>query len=281
MNVRISLTFLWLVLFTLLAAPAFSADQSPEALNEIPDLLTEEETSELPDLLAEDELFEDSEDQGLNNDLETAAIHDPLESMNRFFFDVNDSLYDWVLKPVTDVYSWFLPKDLRDCFGNFFANIAMPIRLLNSLLQADFETSGVVMSRFFINSTLGVYGLVDIAADKYQIMPRKADFGQTLGRWGVGEGIFLYMPLVGPMTIRDGVGFIADAYSHPIPYIHDSLLLDTAYYGTTRVNSLSLNPDLYEDLRKYSLDPYVASRQAYYDYRRALIDRKWGETPRF
>jgi len=268
---------------TALVAPQFSclvfaADQV--AGPEVPDLLQEEEA--VPDLLAEEDSWaDDDKDANEEDDLATAAIYDPLEPMNRFFFEVNDTLYDWVMKPVTDTYSWLLPQDLRDCFGNFFDNIAMPIRLLNSLLQADFETSGVVLGRFFINSTLGVYGLVDIAADKYKIMPRKADFGQTLGRWGVEEGIFLYLPFMGPMNIRDGIGFIADAYTHPIPYIHDSFLLDTAYYSTTKVNSLSLNPDLYDDLRKYSLDPYVASRQAYYDYRRALVERQWGETPRF
>lgn len=221
-----------------------------------------------PDLLSEE-----TEENGADADYpEELAIRDPLEPMNRFFFRVNDELYEWVLKPTTRVYSRILPGELRECFGNFFQNMATPITLVNAILQGDLQLSGNVLSRFVINSTMGVYGFVDVASLEFNIDPKRADFGQTLGKWGLGDGIFLYWPLFGPSNVRDSVGLVADAYLHPVPYFHDNWTLDMAYYGTSRVNTLSLNPDLYEDVKRYALDPYVASRQAYYEYRKAKVE---------
>lgn len=222
-----------------------------------------------PDLLADELEYEEH----LAEDAQEAHVYDPLEPLNRVFFEFNDKLYDWVLKPVTDGYIWVVPQELRECFGNFFLNVSMPVRLLNSLLQLDFEGSGVVLGRFVINSTLGVYGLVDVADIEFDLKPHRGDFGQTLGRWGFGDGVFFYWPVVGPSNVRDTLGLIVDAYTHPIPYFHDNRVLDLFYYSSNRINTLSLNPDFYDDLKRYSLDPYVASRQAYYEYRKAFIKR--------
>jgi phospholipid-binding lipoprotein MlaA len=221
-----------------------------------------------PDLLTEE--WEDAykEDDG-EKDL---AIRDPLEPMNRFFFKVNDELYEWVLKPTTKVYSRIFPLELRECFGNFFQNLASPITFVNALLQGDFPLAGNVLGRFVINSTIGVYGFADVASQEFDIQPERADFGQTLGKWGLGEGIFLFWPVFGPSSIRDSVGLVADTYLHPVPYLHDDWTLDAAYYATGKVNNLSLHPDVYEDMKRYALDPYVATRQAYYEYRKAKIE---------
>jgi phospholipid-binding lipoprotein MlaA len=149
--------------------------------------------------------------------------------------------------------------------------MAMPVRLLNSVLQGDMEKSGVVLQRFLINSTLGVYGFADIADEEFDIKRKRADFGQTLGKWGLGEGIYFCWPVFGPSNVRDSVGMFADSYSHPVPYLVNNSTANTTYFATNRVNSLSLNPDAYDDLKRYSVDPYVASRQAYYEYRQAII----------
>lgn len=222
-----------------------------------------------PDLLS-DEFAEEDFEEDFGD--EESEVYDPLEPMNRVFFEFNDLFYEWVLKPVGDSYAWLIPKDLRECFGNFFYNIAMPVRLINTTLQGNFEDSGVVLSRFLINSTLGVWGLVDVADLQWGIKPRRADFGQTLGRWGVGEGVFFCWPFLGPSNMRDTLGFAVDVYSHPLPYLHDETIISLAYYTTTRVNAYSLKPTLYDDLKEMSFDPYIASRQAYYEYRRALIE---------
>lgn len=225
--------------------------------------------SEFPDLLADESNDDDFYDTSL-----TLEISDPLEPMNRFFFKFNDKLYEWVLKPTTKIYTRILPLELRECFGNFFNNIATPVSLINALLQGDFQLTGNVFSRFIINSSLGVYGLVDVAADEFDIDRERADFGQTLGKWGLGDGIYFYWPLFGPSNVRDSLGLAVDGYFHPVAYFHKNQVLDLAYYTTNRVNTMSLNPDLYEDVKRYALDPYVASRQGYYEYRKAFIERQ-------
>ncbi len=202
------------------------------------------------------------------------SYSDPLEPMNRLFFSFNDKLYYWLLKPVSNTYSAILPFDIRLSIGNFVNNIAAPIRLLNNLLQWKLEESGIVISRFVINSTLGVYGFGDPAFREFGLEPKPEDFGQTLGVWGVGEGIYFCWPILGPSNVRDTIGFAADAYSHPMVYYVDELAVSAGYYVASRVNLLSLNPDVYEDLKKYSLDPYVSMRQVYLDYRRGKIADK-------
>lgn len=225
-----------------------------------------------PDLLQDE--FEDEDEYSEDEDSEgDFTVNDPLEPMNRVFFEFNDLFYEWVLEPVTDGYIWVMPEELRVSFGNFFVNLAMPIRLINTILQGEFKDSGIVLSRFVINSTIGVWGLVDVADLQWGIKRRRADFGQTLGRWGVGEGIYFCWPFLGPSNVRDSIGFAVDVYSHPVPYLHDETIFDVAYYATNRVNAFSLNPDLYSDLKEFALDPYVASRQAYFEYRRAIIAR--------
>ncbi len=243
------------LIFMFLFSPAVLFAQIPN--EPFPDLLAEEEGGAYEEEFWEEEL----------------VIRDPLEQMNRFFFKVNDELYEWVLKPTTKVYSRIFPLELRESFGNFFHNLASPITFVNALLQGDFPLAGNVFSRFVINSTIGVYGFADVASQEFNIEPERADFGQTLGKWGLGEGIFLFWPVFGPSSVRDSVGLVADTYLHPVPYFHDSWTLDTAYYTTSRVNTLSLHPDVYEDVKRYALDPYVATRQAYYEYRKARIEK--------
>lgn len=232
-----------------------------------------------PNLLGEDFI-----DQDLLDDEPVAPVSDPLEPVNRAFFKFNDVLYEWVLKPVTDGYSWVLPLELRECFGNVFLNLASPIRFINSLLQGNIEQAGVVVQRFLINSTAGIWGFKDIADEEFGIKRRRVDFGQTLGKWGLGPGMYICWPVLGPSSVRGTVGLVADSYAHPVHYIHDSsgssfpffqngTELDMAYNMHERINYLSLHPDIYEDVKKYSLDPYVAVRQAYFDYRKSLVEQ--------
>lgn len=220
--------------------------------------------------LLDDEFYGDDY-ESMEYGQEGAEISDPLEPMNRVFFEVNDVLYYWVFKPVKTGYSTVVPYDVRYMFGNFFHNLASPIRLVNNLLQGDFEDAGVVVSRFAINTTMGVFGFGDPAGREFRIAPRPADFGQTLGKWGVGEGVYFNWPFIGPSTVRDSVGLVGDAYTHPFGYIYPGIYEGAVYYMGTRVNSMSLQPDVYEELKKVSVDPYVAMRQAYFDYRRGML----------
>jgi phospholipid-binding lipoprotein MlaA len=247
-----------MLLFSLLCQPLLlAATENPVAPQAFPDLLDEE---------AGEEDVNGKEEQGV-------SVYDPLESMNRFFFDVNDEVYIWIVKPITKGYSRVLPHELRESLGNFFLNIGFPVNFLNAVLQGDISSAIVLVERFLINSTIGVCGLADVAASEFDIGPRRADFGQTLGRWGVGEGIFVFWPVLGPSNLRDTVGLAVDTFAKPLPYVYDDSLIDLAIYSTERINVLSLHPDLYDDLKRYSLDPYIAARQVYAEYRRGLLIR--------
>ena len=221
-----------------------------------------------PDLL-EDEYLEDDFENSAQHD-----IYDPLEPINRVFFEFNDKLYFWVLKPVKTGYVNVVPTDFRQCFRNFFNNLLSPIRLVNNILQGRFDDAGVVFSRLLINSTVGVFGLADTAFTEYGLEPRYADFGQTLGTYGFGEGIYINWPALGSSHVRSSFGFIGDSLANPVSYIDMTTGQRAAYFTTRRINSLSLRPSTYEDLVKFSLDPYVTVRQSFYDFRRNVVQNR-------
>lgn len=261
-------------------AGGIGAEIDPSPSNPYPDLLLDLDDDGLgPDLLGDDpyisspvEVLDDPifEDDFSFND-PPPEIFDPLEPVNRAMFVFNDKVYYWFLKPTKKVYTALLVEDIRRCLGNAFANLAAPIRFINNVLQGEFDDAGVVLGRFAINSTLGVFGLGDAAYRDFHIEPRLADFGQTLGKWGIGEGVYLCLPFLGPSNVRDTVGFVGDAYFHPVPYITESFGYDMVYLGVSRINLMTITPDVYDELKRMSLDPYVAARQAYYDYRRSII----------
>lgn len=223
----------------------------------------DEKDDEMDMLLNDDFLDEDS----VSDD----NYYDPLEPVNRIFFEINDKLYYWVLSPVSNAYGAVVPFEIRYSIGNFVNNLSAPIRFVNNILQWKIGDAGVVLSRFLINSTLGVYGFTDPAWVEFNLEPKPEDFGQTLGAWGVGEGPYLCLPILGASNIRDAAGFAVDTYTHPMVYFVDDILFSAGYYSGSRVNLLSLNPEVYEDLKKYSLDPYISMRQVYLDYRRIKV----------
>jgi len=245
--------------------PDLLGDETGESFYD-PDLLEDDAFIPDPDKVLNDPIFED--DFSFNK--AGFVVKDPLEPLNRAFFVFNDRLYFWVFKPVAKGYSAVLPVDIRQCLGNFFSNLASPIRFINNLLQGEFEDAAIVLSRFLINSTGGVLGFGDSAYRDFGLTPREADLGQTLGKWGIGEGIYLCLPGLGPSTLRDTVGFVGDVYMHPYPYISEDFVKDLVYLAVDRVNTISISPDVYDELKRVSLDPYVASRQAYYEYRRSI-----------
>ena len=220
----------------------------------------------IPDLLDDDDSHSDER--------RATEIADPLEGWNRVMFRFNDKAYTWVLRPTTDFYAAAVPGDIRGCIDNFFVNLSAPVRMVNSLLQGRFKDAGAEVSRFAINSTIGVFGLADVAAIDFGIDRRRADFGQTLGHYGVGAGMFICWPLLGPSTLRDSVGLIADTAANPSTYVNKTATETIAVNSIQIVNKLSVSPDVYGDLKKISFDPYVAMRQGYIDYRRAMIDGK-------
>ncbi|MBI5419078.1 MAG: VacJ family lipoprotein [Deltaproteobacteria bacterium] len=201
------------------------------------------------------------------------AVSDPLEPVNRAIFVFNDKAYFWVMKPVAQGYGAVVPQTARVSVRNFFSNLATPIRFVNSLLQGKFKDSGVELLRFTINTTIGIGGLFDHAKNRFHLDRRDEDLGQTFGAYGLGHGIYLVLPLLGPSSLRDTAGLAGDAFLDPVNYLED-LETVVAVKAYKAENEISLTIGDYEDLTKSALDPYVAVRDAYVQHRAKKV-REW------
>jgi len=193
-------------------------------------------------------------------------LADPLEPLNRALFVFNDKAYYWVMKPVAQGYAAIVPETARVSVRNFFRNITMPVRFVNNLLQGKIRNSGIELLRFLINTTTGIGGLFDPAKNDWHIEPREEDLGQTLGKYGLGHGFYLVLPLLGPSSLRDTAGLAGDWFLDPINYIDDDRVVIGAHVLNAE-NEVSLRIGEYEDLTKSAIDPYVAVRDAYSQHR--------------
>ena len=199
------------------------------------------------------------------------TIADPLEPVNRAFFQFNDKFYFWILKPVASGYKAIIPEDGRVGVRNFFSNLTTPIRLVNCLLQAKFKGAGNETVRFLLNTTFGLVGFLDPAKKEFKIQKQEADFGQTLGVWGIGPAFFINWPILGPSSARDTVGYVGDLFLDPENYLIASIPINLAAKSYDQVNETSLVLGEYEDLKKAALDPYLALKDAYHQYRQNKI----------
>ena len=166
----------------------------------------------------EDEDFELAADEDKTVP-KAVSVADPLEPWNRAMFVFNDKCYFWLLKPIAQGYNFVMPKFFRECIRNFFDNLEMPVRFVNCLLQAKGKAAAGELGRFLCNTTIGVLGFGNPAQKYPALSPDEEDFGQTLGRYGIGHGIYLVWPFMGPSSIRDTIGFGGDYFLKPTNYI--------------------------------------------------------------
>ncbi|MFC1591615.1 VacJ family lipoprotein [Thermodesulfobacteriota bacterium] len=210
--------------------------------------------------------FSDDDDFTITDD-QIAAIADPLQGYNRVMFVIFiDKMYFYILKPAATGLSWLLPESVRRCMNNFFLNIGMPVRFFNCLFQLKLKGAGVELSRFVINTTLGIVGLFDPAHNPIGLNTYLEDTGQTFGHYRMGPGFYFVLPIFGPSSGRDSLGLLFDLALNPTTYIPGALLLKT-------VNSTSLHLGEFDDLKKASVDPYIALRNAYAQNRDKLIEQ--------
>lgn len=194
-------------------------------------------------------------------------IADPLAPWNRAMFHLNDKLYFWLLKPLARAYKAITPEIVRIGVKNFFRNLETPIRLASCILQGKGDAAGREFARFVMNTTLGVFGLGSPADDQPGLKPPDAeDLGQTLGVYGVGNGFYIVWPVIGPSTLRDSIGKAGDWFINPINYI-EPREASWAVWGVDKVNQTSFRIGDYEALKKASLDPYIAVRNVYLQFR--------------
>lgn len=194
---------------------------------------------------------------------------DPLEPMNRGIYKFNDTLDKAVVKPVAQGYKAVLPQPVRTGVANFFSNLDDVVVVANDLLQFKLERSVNDFLRFLTNSTIGLGGLLDVATPM-GLEKHNEDFGQTLGYWGIPDGPYLVLPLLGPSSFRDTAGRAADWQIDLVTNYHDVPVRSSA----TAVNitdARSRRLDATEILDEAAIDPYEFMRDAYLQRRRSLV----------
>jgi phospholipid-binding lipoprotein MlaA len=142
--------------------------------------------------------------------------NDPLEGVNRAVFEFNRVVDGLLIKPAAQIYRGVLPQQAQDSVRSFLRNLRTPAILVNDVLQGDMDRAGTTISRFLVNTTLGIGGLFDVAGDHLGIPFHDEDFGQTLAVWGVGEGPYLVLPILGPSNPRDVVGLASEWFLDPV-----------------------------------------------------------------
>ncbi len=203
----------------------------------------------------------------------TATNKDPLEGMNRGIYKFNDVADKALIKPVASVYQTITPSPIRKGINNFYENLTSLTTIFNDLLQLKFSHALTDAGRFVINSTVGIAGFFDVASMD-NVPKHKEDFGQTLGHWGVGDGAYLVLPILGPSSLRDTTGMVFDlATTDPIAYAHRKG--DVRLHNQLRVGQLIdkraellTATDLIDEA---SLDPYAFTRDAYLQRRASLV----------
>jgi len=220
-------------------------------------------------------------EEDFTEDTDTFKVYDPWEPMNRGIFKFNDRVYFWVFKPIAKGYRAAVPEGGRVAISNFFSNLVSPIRIVNAALQLKGEKLGNELTRFGINSTIGLLGFFDVAQKDFRIPKSNEDFGQTLGYYGVPSGPYIVLPFLGPSSLRDGTGLFVDG-KYLDPAAKNSLIfpneLDTTseYLAEKFVvieTDISLDKDTYEAIVQESLDPYLFLRNAYIQRRNGLIKK--------
>jgi phospholipid-binding lipoprotein MlaA len=200
--------------------------------------------------------------------------NDPLEIPNRFIFAFNQALDFALIRPIAWVYREAVPQVVRNSIRNFLRNLKTPVILANDFLQGDLERARITTVRFVINTTGGLLGFFDLAIDEGYPY-HSEDFGQTLGTWGVGEGVYLVLPLLGPSSARDATGRVVDHFLDPLTYVADEqgkeewLLYRAALEG---LDFRARNIDTLDEIERDALDFYARLRSLYRQHREAEIN---------
>ena len=194
---------------------------------------------------------------------------DPFEPMNRAIYKFNDGFDTVLAKPAAEFYRDVVPEPIRTGVSNFFSNINDVIVALNNLLQGKVPEAINDLGRIAVNTTLGILGIRDVATE-LGVPKNNEDFGQTLGRWGFSDGPYIVLPILGPSSARDTVGWVGDIYSSPLSYIDPPRTRNVII----AFRFVTLRSELLEAtniLETAALDPYEFVRDAYLQRRRNLV----------
>ncbi len=196
------------------------------------------------------------------------------EPFNEKMFSFNIWMDEHILRPVARSYAGAVPEPARLSVRRFFHNIGVVPRFANSLFQLKLDGAAREAGRFAINTTVGGFGFFDVAKTQFGLEVSEEDFGQTLGKYGVASGPYLVLPFIGPSTVRDAIGRVADGAMDPKIYFLSTvevMATDTGTLVSSAVNERSLNLELFESVDRYSLDMYSAVQDFYLQNRERQI----------
>jgi len=189
---------------------------------------------------------------------------DPYENLNRSIYGFNMGLDKYLLKPVADGYKFITPNFMQTGVTNFFRNLKGINVVLNDVLQGKFEQSASDTGRFLANSTIGLLGLFDVASE-FGLAYNEEDFGQTLAVWGVDQGPYLVLPIMGPTTLRDGAAVVVDKAANPGTYVVGTGIVEGISDRANAEGALNF-------INEAALDPYVFMRESFLQYRQNLVN---------
>lgn len=198
------------------------------------------------------------------------TVHDPWESFNENMFSFNRNLDRYAVKPAASGYNAVVPDDLQQSIDNAFHNFGILPRLVNNVLQAKWNSAGLELGRFLINSTIGIAGLFDVAMLLDLDQPPNEDLGQTLAVYGVESGPYLILPFLPPFTTRDAFGYAVDSLLSPHVWIVPITTL-VGLNGGDVLNDRSLNLERFHGVEESTVDLYAAVRDAYLQRRAKAI----------
>ncbi|MDR3658882.1 MAG: VacJ family lipoprotein, partial [Mycobacterium sp.] len=206
---------------------------------------------------------------------EFKQTNDPLEPTNRVMYTVNEGLDTMLIRPLAIGYTWVVPEYVRGRIHNMLSNLNSPVLLANDMMQGKPRRAGDTLMRFVINSTVGLAGIFDVATD-WGYPYHSADFGETLALWGVPDGPYLFLPILGPGNPRDSSGYGVDVALDPMTWvgINNNTVADIGYarYGLTLLDVRSGLFDTLDKATAQALDPYATVRSLYRQHRAAEIE---------
>jgi phospholipid-binding lipoprotein MlaA len=202
--------------------------------------------------------------------------NDPLEPTNRVFYAVNNGLDTVILRPAALAYRYVVPGPVRQGVHNVLANLGSPVLLANDILSGKPRRAGDTTMRFLINTTAGVLGIFDVAT-KWGYKDHDGDFGMTMASWGVPEGPFLFLPVLGPTDPRDAAGFGVDIALDPFTWVGPPsntglTVFKWTRYGLNAIDARERVLDPIDQIKKTALDPYATFRSLYRQHRHAQIE---------
>ncbi len=199
--------------------------------------------------------------------------NDPLEPTNRVFYAINNGLDTVILRPVAEAYRYVFPQPVRTGVHNVLVNLGSAVTLGNDILQAKPRRAGDTVMRFLINTTIGVVGIFDVA-DKLGYPAHDSDFGVTMAIWGMPEGPFLFLPILGPSDPRDAVGFGVDIAMDPFTWVGKGTAVTAIKWTKTVIGAVDARErvlDAIDEIKKTALDPYATFRSLYRQHRESQI----------